>query len=99
MKHSVSKWIAIAMVTAVACCAPPAFSARVMSNVLVGTVTGVSGNQIVVDGKSYSVKVDGPTLRELQSIQVGEVVDLMLDGPPQAAGSQVIGIHAHEAQQ
>ena len=56
----------------------------------------MSGNQIVVDGKSYSVKVDGPALRELQKVQVGQVVEVVLDGKPGTSSAQVIGIHVHE---
>jgi hypothetical protein len=37
-------------------------------------------------------------LRELQQIQVGQKVDLVLSGAPQASTTEVIGIHVHEAQ-
>jgi hypothetical protein len=74
-----------------------AVAARV-ANMLSGNVTGVSGNQIIVDGRTYSVRLSSPALRELQQIQVGQKVDLVLSGAPQAATTEVIGIHVHEAQ-
>jgi hypothetical protein len=99
MKHPVKKGMALVAVIAASWCAGPAFSARVLSNTVVGTVSGVSGNQIVVDGKSYSVKIDGPALRQLQRVQLGSQVDLMLNGSPQSAASQVVGIHVREPHQ
>ncbi len=74
-----------------------AVAARV-SGMLSGNVTGVSGNQIMVDGRNYSVRLNSPALRELQQIQVGQKVDLVLSGAPQASTTEVIGIHVHEAQ-
>jgi hypothetical protein len=76
--------------------AAPAWSSRVPDNMISGTVSAVSGNQIVVNGKSYSVKVDAPALRELQHVQAGQVVDLVFNGAPQSVSSQVIGIHVRE---
>jgi hypothetical protein len=74
-----------------------AVAARV-SSMLSGNVTGVSGNQIIVDGRNYSVRLNSPALRELQQVQVGQKVDLVLSGAPQASATEVIGIHVHEAQ-
>ncbi len=94
MKHSMkSMTVAVAVAAALVLSSAPAWSTKVPDNMLSGTVSAVSGNQIVVDGKSYSVKVDGPALRELQRLQVGQVVDLVFNGAPRAVSSQVIGIH------
>lgn len=76
--------------------ATPALASRAMPMVS-GEVTAVSANHIVVDGKSYSVQVQGRALRALQQVQSGQKVDLVLDGPPQAASTHVIDIHVHPA--
>src|SRR6185312_17106728 len=60
-----------------------------------GTFTSVSANQIVIDGHAYSVPVDSPALHELSQIRPGQQVDVVLSGPPGAAGTQVVDIHAH----
>jgi len=98
VKQSISKVLAIALLTGWSVFAAPAFSGRAPPNMVSGTVSGVSGNQIVVDGKSYSIKLDGAALRELQHVQVGQSVDLVLNGPPAAGASQVVGIHVHDSQ-
>jgi alpha-acetolactate decarboxylase len=61
-----------------------------------GTVDAVNGSIIVINGKSYSVKPDGAALRQLQRVQVGQTVDVVLNGAPSAVSSQVIGIHVRE---
>jgi hypothetical protein len=100
MKYASLRSIALAatlLLTSVTWHATVAVAARV-ANMLSGNVTGVSGNQIMVDGRSYSVRLNSPALRELQQIQVGQKVDLVLSGAPQASTTEVIGIHVHEAQ-
>ena len=96
MKYSILKSITAAGAVALILGSAPAWTGRVPDNMVSGTVSAVSGNQIVVDGKSYSVKVDGPALRELQKVQVGQVVEVVLDGKPGSSSAQVIGIHVHE---
>ena len=95
MKISMMKSMATAAAAALVL-SSAAWSTKVPDNMLSGTVSAVSGNQIVVDGKSYSVKVDGPALRALQRVQIGQVVDLVFNGAPKAVSSQVIGIHVRE---
>jgi hypothetical protein len=96
MKHSMMKSMTAAIAAALVLSSAPVWSSRVPENMVSGTVSAVNGNQIVVDGKSYSVKVDAPALRELQRVQVGQHVEVVLDGKPSSAGSQVINIHVHE---
>ena len=95
MKTSVWKCSALVMIVTMSSLASPAFSARLMQFKVTGTVSAVSGNQIVVDGKSYSVKVDGPALRQLQRVQVGQTIDLVLNGSAASSASQVTGVHVH----
>jgi len=96
MKHSIWKSMAAAVAATLILSSAPAWSARVPGNVVSGTVSAVSANQIMVDGKSYSINVQTPALRALQRVQVGQVVDLVLDGKPGTTSAQVIGIHVHE---
>jgi hypothetical protein len=93
MKQSMMKSMTVAVAAALVLGSAPVWSSKVPDNMLSGTVSAVSGNQIVVDGKSYSVKVDAPALHELQRVQPGQLVDLVFNGAPQSASSQVIGIH------
>lgn len=94
MKYSILKSMTAAVTLVLS--SAPAWSVRPPDNMISGTVSAVSGNQIVVDGKSYSVKVDGGALRELQHVQVGQVVDLVLNGAPKASSSQVVALHVRE---
>ena len=96
MKYSILKSITGAVAATLLVGSATVWSGRVPDNMISGTVSGVSGNQIVVNGKSYSVKVDAPALRELQRVQVGQAVELELNGAPQSVSSQVIAIHVHE---
>lgn len=96
MKYSILKSMAAATAVTLMLSSAPAGAGRVPDNMVSGTVSAVSGNQIVVDGKSYSVKVDAPALRELQRVQVGQVVEIVLNGKPGSSSAQVIGIHVHE---
>ena len=96
MKHSVMKSITVAAAAALVLSSASAWSSKVPDNMISGKVDAISANQIVVDGKSYSVKVDGAALRQLQRVQVGQVVDIVLNGEPKAVSSQVIGIHVRE---
>jgi hypothetical protein len=62
-----------------------------------GTVTSASGGQqIIVDGKSYDVDIQGPALGELAQVHTGDKVDLILNGPPGAPGSKVIDINVRK---
>lgn len=96
MKRLISKSMAAAAAVTLLLGSAAAWSVRPPDNMVSGTVSAVSGNQIVVDGKSYSIKVQGPALRELQRVQVGQLVDLVLNGAPQASSSQVISIHVRQ---
>lgn len=75
----------------------PALASRAMP-IVTGEVNAVSANHIVVDGKSYSVQLQGRALHQLQQVQSGQKVDLVLDGPPQAATTHVVDIHVRQAQ-
>jgi hypothetical protein len=96
MRRSSLKAFLAATVIVAGCCAQPAFSSR-PPDMVSGTVSAVSGTQIVVNGQSYGVKANSPALRALQGVQVGTAVDLVLNGPPQAAATQVIAINVHAA--
>ncbi len=96
MKHSIWKSMAAAVAATLVLSSAPAWSTKVPENVVSGTVSAVSGNQIVVDGKSYSINVQTPALRALQRVQVGQVVDLVFDAKPGSSSATVISIHVRE---
>ena len=89
------------LVPAAAAClllaAGPALAARVISIMVTGQVTAVSGgNSVTIDGRTYQVAAGSPAASAISQVQPGEQVDVTLDGPPTAAGSQVIGIAPHQ---
>ena len=75
----------------------PALSARVSGTVTSGTVTAINGYDITVNGQTYSVQTTGDALSQLQQVQPGQQVDLVLSGPPGATTTQVVAIHVHTA--
>jgi len=97
MKKSSLSSFAVAALLAVGLQALPAIGAVVVGNVVSGTVTGVSGYQITVSGQTYTVERTGNALSQLQQVQSGEQVDLVLNGPPGAASTEVVAIHVHTA--
>jgi hypothetical protein len=81
----------------VGACTAVAWGAMPVAGTVSGTVTSAStGQQIVVDGKSYDVDIQGPALGELAQVHTGDKVDLILSGPPGAPGSKVIDINVHK---
>jgi hypothetical protein len=97
MKKSTIRRTAALAVLALTAYAVPGFAAMVIQNVVSGTVTSVGSGQIVINGTTYNVQLQGPALQELQQVHAGEVVDVALSGPPGAAGTQVVAIHVHNA--
>lgn len=75
--------------------AAPALSSRA-PNMVSGSVTGVEARQITINGVSYKVQLQGPALRQLAQIHVGQKVDLVLTGPSGAASTQVSAIRVHD---
>ncbi len=97
MRQSVWKKLAPTVLLAVALHAAPAFSARVAGTVVSGTVSSVEGLQIVVNGTTYTVQQTGSAVNQLQQVEPGEVVDLVLNGPAGASTTVVVAIHVHPA--
>jgi len=60
------------------------------------TATPLSG-KIEVDHHSYRVRVGSPADQELHGFSEGQRVELVLDGPPDSANSQVMRIILHAA--
>ena len=58
------------------------------------TATPVSGT-IEVEHKSYQVKPHSLADKILRQIKFGQIVDLVLDGPPDSGKSQVVAINPH----
>lgn len=96
MKQSAYRFIGVLGALGMALQAAPAFSSR--APVLVsGSVTSVDGRQIVVNGTSYEVQLQGGALQQLEQVHVGDKVDLVLTGPPGASSTQVSAIRVHHA--
>jgi hypothetical protein len=85
-------------IAAVACglCLQPGigWSSRLLAPPITGTVTAApSSGTIEVDQRSYHVRANSTAAAALGSIYVGEVVDIVVDGPP--ANAEVISIVPH----
>ncbi len=85
---------AVALMLALGVCRP-VLAGMPPPGEVTGTVDSIQGNQIVIDGHSYSVSVDGSALQDLQQVQPGQTVDVLLNGPANSAQTEVIAIHVH----
>jgi hypothetical protein len=71
------------------------WSSRAYAPAVTGTVTASpSSGTIEVDHHSYHVKVNSAAAKAMVSIYVGEMVDMVMDGPPNGT-SEVISIMQH----
>lgn len=95
MKQTNRKWMAAVAAAGVIFASSPVFAAMPLMNVVTGTVTGVGSDQVIVDGKKYSVDVQGSALQQLEQIHAGEQVQLILNGPPNSAAARVESIQVH----
>jgi hypothetical protein len=58
-----------------------------------GTVTALPGGaQLVVNGKTYYLRLDGSALSQLQAVHVGDTVELTLDGSAKSSSSKVVTV-------
>lgn len=93
MKQSNCKrWLVAAVSAGILIATGAAFASIPNTNIVTGTVTGVEANQITVDGKTYSVDVQGSALQALAQLHAGDQVKLVLNGPPGSSGAQVEAI-------
>lgn len=71
------------------------WSSRAYSPMVTGTVTAApSSGAIEIDHHTYHVKPNSAAAKAMVSIYVGEMVDMVMDGPPNGA-SEVISIMQH----
>lgn len=72
------------------------WSTRAYAPPITGTVTAVPySGTIEVDHRSYHVKANSAAARALNSIYVGETIDMVVDGPP-GGTVEVISITQHQ---
>jgi hypothetical protein len=72
---------------------PAAFAIKPAGNVIRGTLTTTSnGDTLSVDGHQYRIKAGSPAVDAIRKIPKGTVVDVVLNGPPNTAASEVIGV-------
>jgi hypothetical protein len=73
------------------------WSARHYSQVVTGTVTAsLSSSTVEVDHRSYPIKPNSSASKAYLNVFVGEVVDVVMDGPPNGT-TQVISIIKHQS--
>jgi hypothetical protein len=74
----------------------PVSANRVIGVTVTGQITAVHGDsEIVVQGKTYRIKPGSPAYNVLKTLTPGQLVDLLLDGPPGNSASAVIAIAKH----
>jgi hypothetical protein len=96
MKISI-RWIAMAVIATVISLQPNAgWSSQMFSVAVTGEVTATPvSSTIEVEHKSYHVKPHSLADKNLRQIKYGQIVDLVLDGPPDSGKSQVVAINPH----
>jgi len=77
---------------------PVLASKPIMPSTITGTVTAVTADgEVVVDGRIYHIQASSDAASEAPNIQVGQTVQVKLNGPPNSQQSQVVEIHATES--
>jgi hypothetical protein len=74
------------------------WSARAYAAAVSGTITAQpssSNGTIEIDRKLYHVRASTSAAKLLSSLYVGEVVDVILDGPPNGTSQEVVSIQKH----
>ena len=75
----------------------PALAARVVSIMITGQVTAVSGSDsVTINGQTFQVAPGSPASTAMSQVTPGENVDVTLDGPATASGTHVIAIAPHQ---
>ena len=86
--------LAAALVFAVG--APATLAMKHAGNVVTGTLTASSnGDTLSLDGRTYRIKAGSPVAQMIRKVQKGTVLDVFLNGPPNTAASEVIGVVQH----
>jgi hypothetical protein len=85
---------------ALALCLPPtsSWSARAYTAAVSGTITAQpssTSGTIEIDKRIYHVKAGTAAAKLLSSLYVGEIIDVILDGPPNSTSKEVISIQKH----
>jgi hypothetical protein len=76
--------------------APISLATHVLGDTITGYLTAPPGaGRVVLDGHIYALRDGVVTPNELASFRVGQLVDLVLDGPANSSASRVMLIRAH----
>lgn len=76
--------------------APAAFAMKPAGNVIQGTLTAPSsGDWLSLDGHPYRIKAGSPAAEAIRKCPQGTVVEVLLNGPPNTAASEAIGVVCH----
>jgi hypothetical protein len=75
---------------AAAVCSAPAMASRVVQPQVTGHVTAIAGSTISVDGHQYLIGAGSIAAQKVGTFHVGDLVGLVLNGPPTSSASQVI---------
>jgi hypothetical protein len=77
--------------------AAPVSANRVIGVTVTGQITAVHGDSaIVVQGTTYRIKPGSPAYNVLKTLTPGQLVDLLLDGPPGNSATSVVAIATHQ---
>ena len=76
-------------------------SAATLASILVapsltGHITSISGvSSVTIDGRLFIVRAGSAAVTQVAQLQVGQIVDVYLDGPATTSASEVVGINVH----
>ena len=63
---------------------------------LTGHITSISGvSSVTIDGRLFVVRAGSAAVAQMAQLQVGQIVDVYLDGPATTSASEVVGINLH----
>jgi hypothetical protein len=91
-KHALLGWLVCA---SAALGGGLAVASTVAADVVTGTITAINGNMINIQGQVYPIASDSAAYAVVAHFKPGELVDVILDGPPKSSASHAINIVLH----
>ncbi len=74
------------------------WASRPLGTTISGGITATpTAGRIEVDHRGYKIKTNAPADKNFRGFSVGQMVDLVLDGPANSPNTSVIVIAAHAA--
>lgn len=72
-----------------------ALASAIPGEVVTGPLTAINGNMVSIQGHIYPIATGSAAYETVTKFQLGQIVDVQLDGPVKSSTSQVINITLH----